>query len=389
MSKRARAHVERRPLRLCDVYAGCGSLALGFRRAGFSLVRAIEPNADLCATYAHNVGDWIRCEPPSAARYVRGEADVVCGAPPLLVTENSGSGCSSSSSEDSGELADTEDNDGGERRHKRPEGSACKHWLTFLRAVARIQPFVFVLFAPATLVEHAEHRALFDQIVEQASAYNYQVDATVCDAVHFGVAQTRRCGVLIGRRRTYEALLAYAAPVDDRHWIGAMAPRCAPTAAGDILRHLPAPGTAPNVGLCTARVVVARNPQWRKSAYAGKLFNGAGRPVDLSQPCNTLTQYMGGNGTPIVDQASVDDPLHCPWYERWHAAACAGTAIPPMPDTVRRLTVTEAAALTGFDATFVWCGSLTTQFHNVGNAVTPALVEAVAQYVADCINQVQ
>lgn len=369
------------PLRVMEVYAGCGSLALGFQRAGFVLARAFEPDADLRATYAQNVGDWISAAQPHTARFIRHEADLVMGAPPCRVDEvTTPRENDDDDTEDSGTLADTESDKPELRRATGNRDDECI-W-RFLRVVARVQPLVFVMALPAAAIDHEAWQPLYDDIVHQASASNYQLDGVVLDASRFGVAQTRRTAFVIGRSRGSAALLSAPAPSDDALHIGHNAPTATDTVtAGEVLRRLPPAGIGYNTGLCTARIVPARNPQCRKSAYAGKLFNGAGRPVDLHQPCHALTPYMGGNATPIVDQASIDDPAVTPWYEQWHAARQRNAVPPAMPATVRRLTVAEAAALTGFDQEFVFCGPLTTQFHNVGTAVPPPVAHAVARYV--------
>lgn len=376
--KRGRVHA---PLRVLEVYAGCGSLALGFQRAGFALSRALEPDTDVRATYAHNVGDWVESAQPHTARLMRHEADLVIGAPPCRVDEATTGppDLDESDAEDSGTLADTESDEPEPRRAIQRDD---EYLWRFLRVVARVQPLVFVMALPAAAIDHEAWQPLYDDIVHQASVYNYQADGVVLDASRFGVAQSRRTAFVVGRYRGNAALLRTPAPGDDPVHIGYSAPAASATVtAGEVLRRLPPVGTGCNTGLCTARIVPARNPQCRKSAYAGKLFNGAGRPVDLRQPCNALAPYIGGNATPIVDQASIDDPTAMPWYEQWHAARLRHAVPPPMPSSVRRLTVAEAAALTGFDQDFAFCGTLTSRFHQVGSAVPPPVAHAVARYV--------
>lgn len=63
----------------------------------------------------------------------------------------------------------------------------------------------------------------------------------------------------------------------------------------DCLKELPAAGSSDNPITCTAKISIATNPVMRKSPYAGMLFNGLGRPLDLDNQSNTLPASMGGN----------------------------------------------------------------------------------------------
>ena len=103
---------------------------------------------------------------------------------------------------------------------------------------------------------------------------------------------------------------------------------------------------------------------------------GEGRPRPVDQPAPT----QSAKGTATV----TDDPDN-----NWHgkenkAARVAGEGGKPFRDpgtTARRVTVEEAGILQGFPADFPWQGSKTSQFRQVGNAVNPAVAEAVLRSV--------
>ena len=63
-----------------------------------------------------------------------------------------------------------------------------------------------------------------------------------------------------------------------------------------------------NPHTCTARITLAVTPVMRKSPYAGMIFNGLGRPLNLDGVSATLPASMGGNKTPIMDEALLRDP---------------------------------------------------------------------------------
>lgn len=264
----------------------------------------------------------------------------------------------------------------------------------FMRTVGRVQPMVFAMVLPPKVIEHTAMEPLFNEIARIASLYNYVLDGIVLDASEFGVPQTRRRAFLIGRNRSCVNIREASDLVHDRVFIGPRAPRVPPVSAGSVLRSMPEPGTGANTGVCKAKVIPTRNTirGLRGSAYAGQIFNGGGRPIDLQQPCNTFSRYIGGNYTPIVDQAHIDDPTVEPWYETYFRAlktndTVALQTLKTVPAHVRRLTVTEAKVLTGFHIDFELCGSHSAQFRQVGSACAPPVAERVAQYIKSAVNK--
>ena len=137
-------------------------------------------------------------------------------------------------------------------------------------------------------------------------------------------------------------------------------------------------------GVCDARITTAKCPVLRTSPYAGMLFNGMGRPIDLSRPCQTLPASMGGNKTPIIDTRLLRNLDSPDWLKRLHAKAMRGEDISgvKVPAFMRRITVSEAAALQGFPKDFKFLGSRCDKYRQIGNSVPPPLAEAIAREVA-------
>ena len=140
-------------------------------------------------------------------------------------------------------------------------------------------------------------------------------------------------------------------------------------------------------GVCDARITTAKCPVLRTSPYAGMLFNGMGRPIDLSRPCQTLPASMGGNKTPIIDTRLLRHPDSPDWLRRLHARAAKGEDISEVmvPSFMRRITVSEAAALQGFPNDFKFLGSRCDKYRQIGNSVPPPLAEAIAREVVNAL----
>jgi len=93
--------------------------------------------------------------------------------------------------------------------------------------------------------------------------------------------------------------------------------------------------------------------------YAGMLFNGLGRPIDLNRPCQTLPASMGGNKTPIIDTRLLHDPDAVDWLVSVHAKAQRGADMSKVkvPSRMRR-----RACVIGCDPHGRFAASLFTNF---------------------------
>jgi DNA (cytosine-5)-methyltransferase 1 len=161
----------------------------------------------------------------------------------------------------------------------------------------------------------------------------------------------------------------------------------APPTVREALTALPPFGSPGNDTICRAQVVPAAKPVMRPTAHKGSLlFNGSGRPLDLDGPAKTLPASMGGNATPIIDQAQLADGAE-PWVVEYHAHLRAGgRPLLEAPARMRRITVEEAAALQTFPASFRFTGPRGAQYRQVGNAVPPNLAFYVAQSVLQAMD---
>ena len=337
-------------MRVLSLFCGAGGLDWGFVQEGFELVGAFDCNKDAIATHHRNF-DGIGAttfeitEDIAFFEQFKG-VDVVIGGPP----------CQGFSQGGKMDLSD-------------PRNSLI---FRFVDIVEIVQPKVFVMENVPNLYTSAKFRPIIEAYMKRVEEMGYQLTPFLLNAKDYGVAQSRKRILFIGRK---EGIPPPNKPDRCRRSL----------TAGDVLRTLPPPSIFPNVGVCKAKITFAKNPVIRGSAYSGMLFNGSGRPICLSECCNILPASMGGNRTPIVDEKEIREGV-APWVEDYYTHLKSGGEIAKqIPDRMRRITVTEAKLLQGFPLDFEFCGSISSQYRQIGNSVCPPLAQKIANIVTNIL----
>jgi DNA (cytosine-5)-methyltransferase 1 len=247
-----------------------------------------------------------------------------------------------------------------------------QHVWTFLKTVAELQPQAFVMENVKSLAVNPRWQALMGSLhtfAEQVAGYSTRV--WVLNASHYGVPQGRERMFMVGIRN------------GELHKPRPSSADRPPTTRQALANH-PAFGRPGNDSLCTALVTPARNPVLRRSPYAGMLFNGKGRALNLDAPASTLPATMGGNRTPIIDQLELEGRAEENWVVGYHRRLTAGRKpVLKVPKRMRRLTVEEAAVLQTFPSSWRFVGRQSSRYRQIGNAVPPLLARAVAEQLAE------
>jgi DNA (cytosine-5)-methyltransferase 1 len=319
---------------------------LGFREAGFEIVWANDLDKDACATYRSQLGNHIwEGSLDEAVFAALPHTDVVIGGPPCQ-------GFSVAGKMD-------------------PEDPRSRLVWRFLDVIACTRPKMFVMENVKALGALEKWAPLLAALRDRYHEMGYLTDVQVLNSADFGVPQVRERVVLIGSR-SGEWPIRFPERTHADSWIPARA----------ALSDLPEPGLPGNEGPCTAKIALAPNPVLRRSPFAGMLFNGQGRPIDLDRPSPTIHASSGGNKTPVIDIRQLRFGER-PWIERYHRMIMdggePGRGVAPL--TLRRISVREAARLQSFPDWFRFNGRQSSQFRQVGNAVPPKLSAAIGSAV--------
>lgn len=179
---------------------------------------------------------------------------------------------------------------------------------------------------------------VFKMILSDFSALGYSVSYKILNAADYGVPQTRVRVIIVGVRNDISFEYAFPEPVCDkdgknglRRWVSVQ----------DALVGVPDPDKPNN--LC--------NHTYSKYKLN---FNGyiGHRPLDPDKPAPTVTARGDSRG---------------------------GVVILPHPNGQRRMTCRELARIQSFPLDFEFCGSNSSIYRQIGNAVPPLLGKAVAE----------
>jgi DNA (cytosine-5)-methyltransferase 1 len=335
-----------------SLFTGAGGLDVGFEQAGFQTIWANELNSDACATFEANHGSGImRCGDLNQFLHEldRQESpDVLIGGPPCQGFSVAG-------------YMDLND----------PRSELV---FTYMDAVRRLRPKAFVLENVKALAALEKFRPIRARLLREARDAGYDAELFVVRASDYGVPQARERMLIVGFERG-RATDFYA------HLRTQL--RAAPRLR-EAISHLGRAGSLSNPRVCKAKVTIARRPVMRSSPYAGMLFNGQGRPLDLDGYAPTLPASMGGNRTPIIDEEQLYGDGKA-WVVGYHARLRSGKQ--PLtsqcaPPRLRRLTIDEAVAIQTFPPNYRFAGRSSSVFAQIGNAVPCELARCIGVSVS-------
>lgn len=319
-----------------ELFAGAGGLALGLEQAGIKTVEYVEFDKACCETLKYNRPQWnVICDDIHNINFLpyKNKIDIVTGGFPCQAFSYAGKKLG---------FEDTR----GTLFHE------------FARCVQEVHPKMFLAENVKGLVSHDKGRTL-DTILNVLEDLGYNIQKKVLNACYYGVGQKRERIVIVGTRKDLDITFSY--PVADEKW----------TTLQDALKNCP-----PSIG----------EKYSEKKRKVLDLVPPGGCWVNL--PEEVAKEYMGksyyssGGRRGMARRISWDEPsltLTCSpsqkQTERCH------------PDETRPFTVREYARIQSFPDDWKFCGGMSDQYKQIGNAVPVELARRIAVQLKKAIQE--
>ena len=393
-----------------DLFGGAGGMSLGFAMAGFrplATLDSFEPGND---TYRRNFTDMppdrIVCADAAAPGVIedfidatglkRGDAKVVIGGPP----------CQGFSVAGRVKLASL-DNGSGVRPDPRFIDDPRNHlYKSFIKFIRYLQPDVVVMENVTGMISYKDG-AVVKEIERNLAGLGYpSCDHRVLNAADYGVPQTRNRVFFMAARKGLS--VSWPEPTHVRKTDSAVLetggiPKFHVT-AWDAIRDLPRivlpkkntketnrrleysePPSCDFQRIMRGRMRKVENniTRWhrKKDLEVFRNMKPEGRWADLSREDKKKIGYNDHSFNDKWRRLPLNKPS---WTVTSHLAKDGYMFIHPRQN--RTISVREAARLQSFPDRFVFEGSRSAQFRQIGNAVPPLLAKAIGLSVRDILS---
>ncbi len=342
-------------LNCIDLFCGCGGLSLGFEKAGINVLVGIDAWQDAITTFNYNhinskgiCADLSTLEPSEIEKELNGiSVDLIIGGPPCQGFSVAGK-----------RIVDDVRN---------------KLYKNFVRFVEYYKPKAFMMENVPNILSIGGG-IIRDSIVKDFSELGYKVVYQVLTASNYGTPQNRRRAVFVGFKngfefkfpeKTVEKLITSSEAISDL-------PENSLEDGSDY----------PMTTNCDYQKLMRCN--------SSKIYNH--QITEHSERTKKIIALVpdGGNYKNLPEELQQTRKVHIAWT-RLNSQKPSFTI-----DTGHRHhfhykwnripTVRESARIQSFPDDFIFLGTKTSQYKQVGNAVPPLMAEAIAKKIKESLN---
>lgn len=326
-----------------ELFAGCGGLALGLEQAGFNHILLNDVDKDACDTLKKNRTNWnVICEKVENLSLMnlcemlnikQGKLDLLSGGYPCQAFSYAGKGLG---------LNDV-------------RGTMFYYYAKILK---QLLPKMFLVENVKGLVSHDKGRTL-KTMIELYNSIGYKVKYAVLNAWNYNVAEKRERVVIIGCREDLN--VEYKFPQSSTKKL----------VLRDVLKDVPSsPGLKYPDGKKEVLDLVPPGGCWRDL------------PEDVAKNYMKGSYYLGGGKTGMARRISWDEPsltILC--------SPCMKQTDRCHPDETRPFTIRESARIQSFPDSWEFCGSINSQYKQIGNAVPVNFAKAIGLSIKEALEQ--
>jgi DNA (cytosine-5)-methyltransferase 1 len=329
-----------------DMFSGCGGLSLGFENAGYDILMGIDNYYPALETFQNNHStsataclDLVNAVPEDASRSITKKVDVIIGGPPCQGFSIAGK-----------RIIDDDRN---------------KLYKSFVEFVGYFKPKAFLMENVPNIVSMA-NGLIKDAIIEDFQNLGYTTVYKILLASNYGVPQNRRRAIFVGLRGT--STFEFPAPEIGKSTTSLQA-------ISDLPEHSVEDGSP-------YPYKPSSNYQANMRMNSQGIFNHV-----ITQHNESTIKIIslvpdGGNYKDLPKELHHTRKVNIAWT-RLNSSKPSFTI-----DTGHRHhfhyefnrvpTVRESARIQSFPDNFIFSGSKTSQYLQVGNAVPPLLAEHLA-----------
>jgi len=347
-------------LNCIDLFSGCGGMSLGFENAGFKVLLGIDFDKKALETFEKNhknskiiYNDITKISYKTDIKKIlkNEKIDVIIGGPPCQGMSLSGP-----------------------RKFNDPRN---KLYLSYIRLVKEIEPKAFVIENVPGLLGLFKG-AIKDNILKEFSKIGYSMKYNVLCASNYGVPQKRKRVFFIGIKGTendFEFPLADKMEISCEMALSDL-PQLKDSIGEQIQHYTKAPQNRyqknMRVNSNTIKNHIAAN-------HSEKVKNIISFVPDGGNYKNLPEEYMGSRNFNVAwTRFSRNKPAPTIDTGHRHHFHYEYNRVP---------TVRECARLQSFPDNFIFYGSKTEQFRQVGNAVPPLMAQKIAESLLYCLTK--
>lgn len=342
-------------LNCIDLFCGCGGLSLGFEKAGINVLVGIDAWQDAITTFNYNhknskgiCADLSTLEPSEIEKELNGKSvDLIIGGPPCQGFSVAGK-----------HIVDDVRN---------------KLYKNFVRFVEYYKPKAFMMENVPNILSIGGG-IVRDSIVKDFSDLGYKVVYQVLTASNYGTPQNRRRAVFVGFKNGFE----FKFPEKTVEKLITSS-----EALSDLPENSLEDGSPyPIASKCDYQKLMRCN--------SDKVYNH--QITEHNERTKEIIALVpdGGNYKNLPEELQQTRKVHIAWT-RLNSQKPSFTI-----DTGHRHhfhykwnripTVRESARIQSFPDDFIFLGTKTSQYKQVGNAVPPLMAEAIAKKIKESLN---